>query len=289
MEQAARTVRCMTDHEHADHDHHAGGLAELLDLDAEVLHAHVSEMTAWCAELAGGRAPRRLLDVGSGTGTGTFALLRRFPDAEVVALDVSQELLQHLEGRARQLGRPDRVRTVRADLDEPWPAVGPVDLAWASASLHHVADPDRALAELWAALRPGGLLAVLELDGFPRFLPDAVGDGLEQRCHAAADQAHAADLPHRGSDWGLRLSRAGFAVEGERTFVVDLAPPLPAGAVRYAAATLRRLRAGLADRLGDQDLAALDALLADDGPQSLLQRDDLVVRATRSAWLARRP
>ncbi|TXS25033.1 helix-turn-helix domain-containing protein, partial [Streptomyces sp. gb1(2016)] len=59
------------------------------------------------------------------------------------------------------------------------------DLVWASASLHHVDDPAAALTGVRAALRPGGLLAVAELDGLPRFLPDdavAGRPGLEARC-----------------------------------------------------------------------------------------------------------
>lgn len=61
-------------------------MAELLDLDAEVLHTYGSDVTAWLAERAGGRPPRRLLDLGSGTGTGTFALLKRFEEADATAL-----------------------------------------------------------------------------------------------------------------------------------------------------------------------------------------------------------
>ena len=47
---------------------------------------------------------------------------------------------------------------------------------------------------------------------------------------------------------------------------------------------LSRVRTGLAERLDADDLAALDALLADDAPGSLLRRHDLVVRSSRTAW-----
>src|ERR1022692_2030209 len=178
-------------------------LAELLDLDAEVLHSYLSELTAWIQEQATDLAPRRILDLGSGTGTGAFALLRRFEGADVIALDRSEQLLRHLRDKARDLGVADRVRTVQADLDAGWPAVDTVDLVWASSSLHHLADPDRVLTEAYAALRPFGLLAVIEMDSFPRFLPDDVGlgrPGLEARCHALLAERHADEVPHLGSD-----------------------------------------------------------------------------------------
>jgi SAM-dependent methyltransferase len=285
------------DHGH-QHQHGPGtddaAMAELLDLDAEVLHAYLSEVTGWISELAADPPARRILDLGSGSGTGTFALLRRFEGAEATAVDMSAQLLHHLGDRARALGVADRVRTVEADLDTAWPDLGTFDLVWASASLHHMAEPDRVLTDVLAALRPGGLLAVAEMGAspFPRFLPDDLGlgrPGLEERCHAALAVTHAADVPHLGSDWAARLSRAGFTIEAERRFVIDLKAPLPAATGRYAQASLGRLRAHLDTRLGADDLATLDTLLDSSGPAGLLRRDDLTVRTERTVWAARHP
>lgn len=282
-------------HEAHQHDEHpAAGdgepaMAELLDLDAEVLHEYLAELTGWVQELAGD--PRRILDLGSGTGTGTFALLRQFARAEVVAVDVSASHLRHLQDRAGELGLAQRVHPVQADLDAAWPALEPVDLVWASASLHHLADPDATLPQVLAALRPGGLLVAVELDGFPRFLPDDLGrgrPGLEVRIQALLTELRAVGVPHLGDDWAARLTRAGFTVEVERDFPIDLPAPLPAATGRYARSSLGRVRAGLSDRLGADDLATLDVLLGD-GPEGLLRRDDLTVRTTRSVWVARRP
>lgn len=270
-------------------------LAELLDLDAEVLHAHLRDVTSQIEDLTTDRPPQRILDLGAGTGTGTFALLARFPDATAIAVDASEQMLDHLAGRAAALGLGERVRTVPADLDVAWPDLhNPdlVDLVWASASLHHLADPARVLTDVHAALRPGGLLAVAELEAFPRFLPEDVGfgrPGLEARCHAVLAAERATALPHLGGDWGATLTEAGFTVVVERPVTIDLAPPLPAAAGRYAQATLRRMRTGLTGRIDDDDLATLDVLLDSDGPAGVLRRDDLTVRAARSLWLARRP
>jgi hypothetical protein len=176
----------------------------------------------------------------------------------------------------------DRIRAVQADLDKAWPPAGPADLAWASSSLHHMADPDRVLTEVFAALRPGGLLVVAEMDSFPRFLPDDLGlghPGLEARCHAALAEGLARELPHLGSDWGSRLSKAGFAIEAERTFTIDLTPPLPPSARRYAQATLQRIRSGMDGRISAGDLATLDTLI-DSDPQSSMPAASKSVRHT---------
>ncbi|MFJ5231085.1 class I SAM-dependent methyltransferase [Kitasatospora sp. NPDC088391] len=291
------------DHHRHQHDHRPGhdhaasaedeaGQAEVLDLDAEVLAGHLAAVADWLPLAAG---PRRIVDLGCGTGAGTFALLERFPEAEVLAVDASPAHLLRLREKACARGLDDRVRTVQADLDAAdWPDLGAPDLVWASASVHHLADPGRALRAVRGLLAPDGLFALVELAGFPRFLPPdapAGRPGLEERCHAATDRLHAEHVPHRGADWGPPLTAAGFALAGERTVTVDLdADTCDAGrdAVgRYALATLRRVRGAAAPHLDPADLDALDRLLDADGPDGLARRADLGVRTERRVWAAR--
>lgn len=279
-------------HQHADADHehdhdHDHDQAEILDLDAEVLAEHTASITAWLPVEA---APRHIVDLGTGTGAGTLALLRRFPGAEVTAVDTSAAHLHRLLEKAEAEGVAGQVRTVQADLDTRWPDLGTPDLVWASASMHHMADPDRVLRQVHGMLAPGGLFAVVELAGFPRFLPaDAPAErpGLEERCHAALDRHHAEHMPHRGADWGPKLAAAGFTVEGERTITVNLGPPHTEAVGRYALSSLRRIRGGVAETLAAEDLAALDQLLDADGPYGIVRRDDLTVRTERTVWAAR--
>ncbi len=148
-------------------------------------------------------------------------------------------------------------------------------------SLHHMADPAHALAEVYAALRPGGLVAVVETGTFPRFLPE--DEGLEARCHALVDEAKAEALPHLGADWGVHLTKAGFTIETEREFTFALTPPLPAATGRYAQLSLQRLRSGVENRLTADELTALDTLIA-----GVPHRDDLTVRGSRTVWAAGR-
>ncbi|WP_330331344.1 class I SAM-dependent methyltransferase [Streptomyces sp. NBC_00536] len=290
---------------HASHTPHVHDQAEILDLDAEVLAEHTAAITARLPVRAD---PRHIVDLGCGTGTGTFALLARFPGAQVTAVDASAAHLERLRVRARALGLADRVRTVAADLDAEWPdldaewpdlgrpGLGRPELVWASASLHHLADPDRTLRTVHALLAPGGLFAVVEPAGFPRFLPaDAPRErpGLEDRCHAALAHHHAGHLPHRGADWGPRLTAAGFTVEDDRTIAVHVDGSGTDGSAneavgRYALSSLERLRANAAHALTAEDRAALDALLDTGGPRSILRRPDLAVRTERTVWAARR-
>ena len=255
-------------------------MAEMLDLDAEVLHEYHREVITWVSD--GLPADARVVDLGAGTGTGTIALARALPSATVVAVDVDDEMLGHVRHRAAALG--GRVRTVAADLDVPWPAdLGPADLIWASASMHHMADPGFAVAQAFATLRPGGRFAITELDSFPRFLTDPAEVAVEDQGQAAMAARREEGGLHMHENWGDRLTAAGFTLDAERHFDIDLRPPLPAAAARYAQVSIERMRHGLEDRLSAADLAALDKIIAD-----LPARTDLSVRTNRTVWLAHR-
>ncbi|MDT5026705.1 MAG: hypothetical protein QOE61_3131, partial [Micromonosporaceae bacterium] len=69
-------------------------LAEMLDLDADVLHEYHRDVITWVGSVTPDRP--RIIDLGAGTGTGALALARQLPDAEVVAVDVSEPMLEHL-------------------------------------------------------------------------------------------------------------------------------------------------------------------------------------------------
>lgn len=260
-----------------DHDH----LIEILDLDAEVLHDYFGDLIGWVGGEAGDRA--RIVDLGAGSGTGSLALARQLPGATVTAVDVSPDMLAHLRERADATGLGDRIRTVEADLDQPWPDLGPTDVIWASASMHHMADPGKALASAFGALRPGGLLVIAELDSFPHFLGGTPDEDVELRGHAELAKRRDEAGMHMHEKWGDRMARAGFTSVAERHFDIDLRAPLPPAAYRYAEISLRRMRHALDERLSPADLATLDRITA-----GLAGRRDLSVRTRRTVWSARR-
>ena len=285
---------------HAHHDHHAhrhAGAAEddytdLLDLDAEVLRDYWAAALDWVQAAAAGTARTRLLDLGAGTGTGAIGLAQRFPDAEVIALDVSPVSVAKIAAKAAGAGLAARVRPVEADLDADWPDLGlPLDLTWASASLHHMADPARVLRDALNATRPGGLIAVSEFASQLLFLPDDLGfgrPGFEGRITEVLGHAYTEEMPTLGSQWAPRLAEAGWTVVAEQDFRVDQDPPTHPSATRYARAWFARLSEGLADRLEPDDQATLAALLDSRDPRSLMNRTDLHIRGGRTITIGRR-
>jgi ubiquinone/menaquinone biosynthesis C-methylase UbiE len=55
-------------------------------------------------------SPRRILEIGTGSGEGAALMAERFPNAEITAVDISQNMLEIARGSL-----PERVRLVRAD------------------------------------------------------------------------------------------------------------------------------------------------------------------------------
>jgi SAM-dependent methyltransferase len=100
--------------------------------------------------------PGTILDVGSGSGNSVIPLAGRFPQARIVATDVSAPLLAIL--RDFLATRPDRDRftLVCVDATRARYREGVADLAVGAAILHHLLEPERVLAACREALSPGG-------------------------------------------------------------------------------------------------------------------------------------
>jgi release factor glutamine methyltransferase len=98
--------------------------------------------TELLVELALERAPRTLLDIGTGSGAIALAVADELPSCEVTATDTSAAALAVARGNAERLGFADRVRFLSGSLPEG----ETFDLI--VANLPYVAERD------WASLQP---------------------------------------------------------------------------------------------------------------------------------------
>jgi ubiquinone/menaquinone biosynthesis C-methylase UbiE len=103
----------------------------------------------------------RTIDVGAGTGLLGLALADEVGD--LVLADPSEGMLGVVREKLSG-GRWPRVSAARFDLTVDERPGAPFDLAISLMVLHHVADTHAAFAALSLLLRPGGVLAVADLD-----------------------------------------------------------------------------------------------------------------------------
>ncbi|MFF5083760.1 class I SAM-dependent methyltransferase [Actinoplanes sp. NPDC000266] len=134
-----------------------GGSATLRDRHAPDLEA----LRDGVLDRAGLETDDVVLDVGCGTGLIAFGALERLgPGGRVIFSDISQDLLDECRRRA---GEDARCRFVRADASD-LSAIpdGTVDVVTTRSVLIYSTRRERAFAEFFRVLRPGGRLSIFE-------------------------------------------------------------------------------------------------------------------------------
>lgn len=101
--------------------------------------------------------PQVIYDLGSGSGNVTRLLADRWPDADVVGMDNSPEMLA--QAAADSSGSAARIRWQTGDLAS-WQPDSTPSVLYSNAVIQWVPDHDELVPRLWAMLPPGGCLAV---------------------------------------------------------------------------------------------------------------------------------
>lgn len=105
--------------------------------------------------------PMVIADLGAGEGTLSQLMAQRAK--KVIAVDNSEKMVEFGAELAKKHGIGNLEYRL-GDLEDVPIRAGTVDVAFLSQALHHASHPDRAAAEAWRILRPGGRVAVLDLN-----------------------------------------------------------------------------------------------------------------------------
>lgn len=98
-------------------------------------------------------APRRIVDLGCGSGNVTLLLAQRWPRARILALDSASEMLAQAHTRSAA------IEWQQAELGT-WQASEAFDLVYSNAALHWLPDHATLFPRLAKAVAPRGVLAV---------------------------------------------------------------------------------------------------------------------------------
>ena len=163
--------------------------------------------------------PRLVVDLGCGPGVLTLGLTRRWPDARVVGVDSSPEML----ARARELDVDARVEWVEAAAEDwdPTESGGSIDVLLTNATLQWVPSHLRLVPSWVASLAPGGTFAMQVPSNF-----DAPSHRLMRE--VAARHPRADDLRQ-----GLARAQAVAQPQTYAALLLDLTPDVDVWQTTY--------------------------------------------------------
>ncbi len=142
-----------------------------------------------------------IADLGAGSGYFTFRLARHVGDTgRVYAVDVSPDMILHLNRRIRELGSKNIVSILAAP-DDPLLADGAIDRFFICDTWHHIGDHPKYLALLKKMLKPGGQVVMVDF----KKAKTPVGPPLEMRIDR--------------DDLVREMETNGFRLAAEHTFL----------------------------------------------------------------------
>ena len=104
-------------------------------------------------EHLGGLRGKRVLDVGCGKGRFARVFREQEPEAEIWGLDISEEMLRFV---------PEGIHTRAGSMTELPFESGFFDAAYATESLEHAVEIEKAVSEMCRVVKPGGRIAIID-------------------------------------------------------------------------------------------------------------------------------
>jgi ubiquinone/menaquinone biosynthesis C-methylase UbiE len=179
---------------------------------AAMLHAYLDRLPLASA--------RSVLDLGCGTGVAARALASRPEFAgRVVGIDLSPHMVAAARRRAHEQGLAERITFQIGDSQALEEADAAYDIVVAHTLMSHIAAPEAVLAEAARVVRPGGTVAIFDID------PASLTFGTEdpeygQRMENAISSALLAN-PRLMRTMPLLLRRAGLELADSLAWVIS--------------------------------------------------------------------
>ncbi len=152
---------------------------------------HTLFLRAWYVrgairELLPEQAPARVLDAGTGFGQFAYFVARRFPDAEVTAVDIKEDYLQRARQFVERTPQRDQISFQVEDLTQ-LQLGGPFDLILSVDVMEHIEDDEAVFRNFARVLRSGGHVVIntpsdqggsdVQEEGDTSFIEEHVRDG----------------------------------------------------------------------------------------------------------------
>lgn len=97
-----------------------------------------------------------IVDIGTGPGRLPIEIAKQVGDAEVIGIDLSEDMVKIAKSNAEKAGLADEVKFKLASVYDTGFADGSVDLVTSTGMLHHLKEPVNAFNEIHRILKAGG-------------------------------------------------------------------------------------------------------------------------------------
>jgi predicted methyltransferase len=160
-------------------------------------------------------------DIGAGEGYFTFHLAARVgPNGKVYAEDVLDDRLEKIRKRATKQ-KLTQIETIHGETNDPRLPTERIDVVLISNAYHEMREYDQMLRSIYLALKPGGLLAIIDCPADP-------GESREKYYprHRIPEQLVREDTVHNGFTF-LRQRPTFIPPDSDRTyfFLIFQKPP----------------------------------------------------------------
>lgn len=98
--------------------------------------------------------PKKILDVGCGSGNSTHQLKKRWPNSEIIGIDNSKAMIE----KARSLY--DDTKFILQDVTDDLSALGKFDIIFSNAAIQRIPDHENLIKSLYNSLEDKGVLSI---------------------------------------------------------------------------------------------------------------------------------
>ncbi len=128
-------------------------------LGEQMVRQHVSE-TDWTISRLNIQPEDQILELGFGAGRAIELVATQAPDGHVFGIDISQTMMHAASCRNARAIKSGRVTLRQGDLTTLLFSNNQFDKVFSIQTIYFWPDPQRALAEIFRVLKPGGMLIV---------------------------------------------------------------------------------------------------------------------------------
>lgn len=114
--------------------------------------------------------PERVLDLATGTGDLAINMAKRMPNAKIMGVDLSENMLAVAAEKVRRQGLDDHIALYQGDAENLDLSDGVMDVVTVAFGVRNFGNIEQGLREIWRVLASGGHLVVLEFSTPRNFL-----------------------------------------------------------------------------------------------------------------------